>query len=54
MVGLELFHREPHGFHGGWRDRFEKSVGYGLLDCQAADVETVNAASFDQSLPAQW
>jgi len=45
VVGLELFDREPHGLHGGRRDGFEKSIGYGLLDGQTADVETVLSAS---------
>lgn len=45
MVGLELFDTEPHGFHFRRRDGFEKRIGYGLLDGQTADVETVLSAS---------
>src|ERR1022692_4979922 len=45
VVGLELFDSEPHGFHGRRRDGFEKRIGYGFLDGQTADVETVLSAS---------
>ena len=45
VVGLELFDSEPHGFHGGRRDGFQKRIGYGLLDGQTADGETVLPAS---------
>ncbi len=50
MVVLELFHGERHSIHGGWCDRFEDRVGYSLPGRQAADIEAVNAASFDQIL----
>ena len=43
-----MLHGEPHGIYGGWCDRCEESVGHGLLDRQATDVEAVHAASIDQ------
>jgi hypothetical protein len=45
VIGLELFDREPHSFHGSRRNGFEKGVGHGVLDSQAADRETVLPAS---------
>ena len=47
MIGLELLDRKQYRVHGGRCDSFEKSVGYGLIDRQTADVETVQAAALD-------
>jgi len=48
MVALELFDSEPHGLHRGWCHCFQKSVGYSLFNGEAAYVQTVHAAAFDQ------
>src|SRR5207245_782498 len=48
VVGLELFDRQPSRFDRRWRDGFQKSIRYGLLNRCPADVETVHAASVDQ------
>ena len=50
MVGLELLDGEHGCFHGSRRDGFEKGVGHGLLNRQAADGETVLPASIHDIL----
>ena len=50
VVGFELLDGELRCFQRRGRQSFEKSIDNGLIDLNAADIETVHAASLDDIL----
>src|ERR1019366_385614 len=50
LVSFELLYGELRCFQSRGRQGFEKGVNYRLIDLDAADVETVHAASLDDIL----